>query len=220
MRRAAALASVALLAGCASAPTRFFTLDPTQPDRPITTAFVSPIQLDSVRIPSVLDRPELVTEPSVNHLRISDQDHWGAPLGELIRRTLAQDLVARLPAGAVVLPDAPPPAGVRGLVVDILQLQADPTGHVYIQASWTLLGAGSGRTMVTREVQLAVDAPTTAATDPSDRQAAALSRLLGELADDIAVKLPAAGARHDEPRSRGSADGTVNAGETNLEHSI
>ncbi len=193
MKRAAILAGVWLLAGCGhGAPTRFFTLDATPPAQPINSAPVAPIQLDSVRIPSVLDRPELVTEPSANHLRISDQDHWGAPLGDLIRRTLAQDLVARLPAGAVSMPDAPRHPGVRGLVVDILQLQADPTGHIYLEASWTLISAG-GRTILTRDVRLTAEGSATAvAANSSDLQAAAMSRLFGELADDIASKLPAA----------------------------
>ena len=194
MNRAALLAGVGLLAGCGhGAPTRFFTLDAMPPAQPVAVAAVRPIQLASVRIPSVLDRPELVMEPSANHLRISDQDHWGAPLGDLIRRTLAEDLVARLPAGAVVLPDAPRPAGVRGLVVDILQLRADPTGHVYLQASWSLVDGGAGRTIATHDVQLTADGTASAGVDdPSNLQASAMSRLMGELADDIAGKLPAA----------------------------
>lgn len=178
------LAALALLAGCGhSPPTRFFTLDAVPATRPVTpTAYVAPVQLDAVHIPAALDRPEVVSQVGANELRVSDLDHWGAPLGEIMRRTLAQDLMARLPQGAFVLPDAPRPPGVRALVVDVLQLQADAGGRVYLQASWTLAGRTSTEPPVIQNVQLTADGAPGAA-----GQAAALSQLMGELADRIAA---------------------------------
>ncbi len=181
-----ALLPLLLLADCGhSPPTRFFTLDPMPPagqSTAVTT--LAPVQLDAVHIPSTLDRPEMVSQPAANRLKVSDQDRWGAPLGDMMRRTLAQDLLARLPSGTLVLPDAPKPPGVRGLVVNVLALQADPSGRVYLQGSWSLLAGKPTLPVLTRTIQLSA----TAAPGASG-QAAATSQLLAQLADQIAPLL-------------------------------
>jgi len=175
-----------LLAGCAhSPPTRFFTLDPVPADRPVAVSAMAPVQLDAVRIPPALDRPQVVTALGANRLDVHDLDQWASPLGEMMRRALAQDLLARLPDGGFVLPDAPRPSGVRGLVVDVLQLQADPSGRVTLQASWSLTAPGSREAVLIRNVRLSADAAPGA-----QGAAAAMSRLLGRLADQIAGALP------------------------------
>jgi uncharacterized lipoprotein YmbA len=185
----AILAGLLVLAGCAhSPPTRFFTLDAVPAaGEPAARAPIAPVQLAAVRIPPALDRPQVVTQSAPNRIEVHDLDEWAAPLGEMMRRTLAQDLLARLPEGAFVLPDAPRPAGVRALVVDVLQLRAGPDGRVVMQASWTLTAAGSAQASLIRDVQLTADA----APGPQG-SAAATSRLLGQLADQIAGALPAA----------------------------
>jgi uncharacterized lipoprotein YmbA len=145
---------------------------------------IAPVQLDAVHIPSVLDRPQIVTRAAPGRLELDDQDQWGAPFGQLMRQALAQDLLARLPPGAFVLPEAPRPADARGVVVNVLELQGDGRGAVRLQASWSLL-APSGKVLLTRDVQLAAPA----ATNRAPAQAAAISRLTGELADEIAAAL-------------------------------
>jgi uncharacterized lipoprotein YmbA len=142
------------------------------------------VQLDAVRIPPDLDRPEVVTQIGANRVTVHDLDQWASPLGEMMRRTLAQDLLARLPAGSFVLPDAPAPAGVRGLVVDVLQLEARPGGQVTMQASWTLMAPGVRRATLTRDVELS------AQSGPGPQgAAAATSLLIGQLADQMAQTL-------------------------------
>jgi uncharacterized lipoprotein YmbA len=182
-----ALVAAVLLAGCAhSPPTRFFTLDPVAaPAAPASAQALAPVQLDAVHIPPALDRPQVVTQMGANRVAVHDLDQWASPLGEMMRRTLAQDLLARLPQGAFILPDAPRPVGVRALFVDVLQLQADPDGRVVMQASWTLTAAGSPHAALIRNVQLTTDA----APGPQGA-AAATSQLLGQLADNIAGALP------------------------------
>jgi hypothetical protein len=186
IRKAAGLAALVLLGGCGhSPPTRFFTLDPTPPARPSVAALTVPVQLDAVHIPASLDRPQVVTQIGANRVAVHDLDQWASPLGEMMRRTLAQDLLSRLPQGQFVLPDAPRPVGVRGLVVDVLQLQAEPDGQVVMQASWTLMAPGTSTAALTRDVQL------TASAGPGpEGAAAAMSQILGQLADQIAGTLP------------------------------
>lgn len=182
-RAPAALALLLLLAACGhSPPTRFFTLDPTPPSRPATATAVAmaPIQLNAVHIPPALDRPQVVTQLGANRLDVHDFDQWASPLGEMMRRTLAQDLLARLPQGTFILPDAPRPQGIRGLVVDVLQIDAAPGGQVTLVASWTLMAPGVARPALIKNVQLTANA------GPGPQgSAAAMSQLLGQLADEI-----------------------------------
>jgi uncharacterized lipoprotein YmbA len=182
LKRAAGGLALLLLAGCGhSPPTRFFTLDPAPPSRPATAATaMAPVQLDAVHIPAALDRPQVVTQLGANRLDVHDFDQWASPLGEMMRRTLAQDLLARLPEGTFILPDAPRPQNIRGLVVNVLQIDAAPGGQVTLQASWTLMEPGAARPALIRNVQL------TASAGPGPQgTAAAMSQLLGQLADQI-----------------------------------
>jgi len=172
-----------LLAACGhSPPSRFFTLDAAPPAEPAPgRAAVAPVQLDAVHIPAAVDRPEMVTRTGPARVQISGQDRWAAPLGEMMRRVLAQDLASRLPQGAFVFPDAPSPEGARGLVVTVLQLTAAPDGRVDLQASWSLLDPGSNRSVGGDNLRLSATAG-----PGSAGQAQALSAVLGQLADRIA----------------------------------
>jgi uncharacterized lipoprotein YmbA len=141
MRRSAApiLIAAGLLSACSGAATRFYTLQPAAPSAAPPQAYAgAPFRIDAVHIPASLDRPELVREDSGTRFTVSDNDHWAAPVGELLRRVLTQDLAARLPQGKVIYPDAPKPPGSSGLVVDILSISSTG-GRVAMEASWTLI---------------------------------------------------------------------------------
>ncbi|NVI03230.1 PqiC family protein [Paraburkholderia youngii] len=176
------------LAGCGhSMPTRYVTLNPMPADAPPATAPMPPIQLTAVHIPAVLDRLEVVTLASQNRLTIDDTDRWGAPLAQMMRKTLAEDLLTRLPAGSFVVPDAPPPPGTRRLVVTVLNATANASGTLTLQAEWTLLNGHSDQAPLRQQVTLdsAIDGHDALA------QAAALSRILADLADRIAASVVA-----------------------------
>ena len=195
--RGAAIATTATLAialigttlsGCGrSPPTRYVTLHAEPADTPLSTAHVTPVQLTAVHIPAELDRPQVVTQLSPNQLAVDETDRWGAPLAQMVRRTLAQDLMTRLPAGSVILPDAPAPPGTRTLVVTVLDSEADASGTMTLQAAWSVLTGDPPRETLTQQATLSSamtnrDAPA---------QAAALSHILGQLADRIATSLVA-----------------------------
>lgn len=202
MRRRSFLATAAglgaaALAGCGhGAATTFYTLDPVAPSAvPASTSAPAyapvPVRVDAVHVPAVLDRPELVRPVGTNGVQVRDFDRWAAPLGELARRALTQDLAARLPQGSVVFPDSPKPPGARGIVVDLLAITpgADTTT---LDASWTLLPAVRGGAVLR---QRSVRLTTPPAAGPGG-QAHDLSALLAQLADRIAADLsaPSAGA--------------------------
>ena len=175
----------AALAGCAGAKTQFYTLDPAVggPAPAYAAAYAGPpVRIDAVHVPPALDRLELVEPDGANAVKVRDLAHWAAPLGEMARRVLTQDLAARLPQGSVVFPDSPKPQGARGIVVDMLALSPGADG-VTLDASWSVLPGARGGALRQRQARL-----TTAAA----AQPAAISALIGQLADRIAADLASA----------------------------
>jgi uncharacterized protein len=181
MRRLAAGIALVALAGCGSSPpTHFFTLDPIAPQTQLKATPDAPIQVASVHIPSALDRLSMVRGEQDHQLTISDQDRWGAPFDDMTRRVLTQDLSHRLPPGMVLPPDAKLSGAARGVVVDILGFQPDASGRVMLDADWTLLQGDPAKPVLRRSVHLTDEGGASAAD-----QAAAMSRLVGRLADQI-----------------------------------
>jgi len=182
-----ALLAAATLLGSGCGPlNRYYTLEPAppaSPPAPVAAAFV-PVQLDVVHVPAEIDRPEVVTETAPGRLYVSGQDRWGAPLGEVMRRVLAQDLASRLPDGAFVFPDAPRPQAVRSLVVTVLQMTATADGRVEMDANWSLLDAGTPWAARGQNIHLTAVAP-----PGPDGQTHAVGAMLGQLADRIAASL-------------------------------
>ena len=180
------------LAGCASGPpTRFFTLDPAPPPAgaPALATAIPPVRVDAVHIPPVLDRPELVRETTAHEIAVSDFAHWSAPLGELARRTLTQDLLSRLPQGAVTFPDAPKPPNGRGIVIDVLALGHDADGSAVMDASWTLTAGQPARGVTVAYTGRALRLRAPGGGAGPEATAAEFSALLGRLADAVAADL-------------------------------
>jgi len=182
------------LAACGhSDATHFFTLFPVAPAQPVAATGVGPpIRLRRVTIPPALDRVELVRDVAPGEVRVSDFEHWAAPLGQTAVQVLAQDLAARLPAGALIPPAAPLPTGGVDIDVDILAFNV-ADGQAVMQASWSEISRsspppkGAQPTPPPSSTRLvALTAPVEASGGLAEAQG--LSRLLGQLADRIAVE--------------------------------
>ena len=178
------------LTACASSPpTRFFALDPVSPGASPaadqTGGSHAAVKIDAVHIPPALDRDSMVRGESDNQLEISSQDRWAGDLGEMIRRVLTQDLAQRLPPGSVIAPESPAPPNARGLVVDVLTFQPQG-GEVVLDADWTLLEGTQSNAVMRRSVHLTAPAASSA-----QGEAAAMSTLLGQLADGVASRIGA-----------------------------
>ncbi|VXC92954.1 conserved exported hypothetical protein [Burkholderia sp. 8Y] len=185
----AAIIALALLSGCAhSPPTRYLALNSVPAEAATYAAFtgMTPIQLTALRIPAQLDRPELVTQPAPNRYAISETERWAAPLAQLMRAALARDLQMRLPDGALIVPDTPAPKGTRALVVTVIDVDMPAQGELTLQATWAV--AQRAPDVVETTGNATLHAPI--AGDDAARKAAALSRALGDLADQIVSSLP------------------------------
>jgi uncharacterized protein len=180
------LVFAAILAGCGSSPpTRFYALDAVKPQGSVPSQTAgTPVKVNAVHIPPLLDRRAIVRRQAGNQLDISSQDHWGASFGEMARGVLTQDLQSRMAPGTIIPPDAPAPADARGLVVDILSFVPDGSGQVGLTCDWALLEGAPAHTTLLRTVHLSQPGG-----DSPSSQAAAMSELLGKLADRIAATL-------------------------------
>lgn len=170
------------ITGCGSSPkTQFYTLDavPTAGSvtyRPVATR----MEVGHVDLPATLDRQSMVRQGRGSHLVISDRDRWAAPLDDLTRRALTEDLRSRFPPGTVLAPGDPSPPGTWTVTLNVAQFMPDASGRVTLTADWSL--AGPGKSAVPRHEAMQV------AMHGQDGQAMAdaMSRALAELADRIA----------------------------------
>lgn len=187
---AALLAALVLIAGCGSSPpTNFYALKPTPPESSgvAEVAPGAPILVDAVRIPPVLDRPEIVRATGSSRVTVSGHDRWAAPVGGMIRTVLAQNLRSRMPASAILSSeDVNGGAPKRDLVVDIQEFQADASDTVVLSADWGLLD-NAARAARPHHERITVSG----AGGDADSQVAAMSRALGELADRIVAAIAA-----------------------------
>jgi uncharacterized lipoprotein YmbA len=184
----ASIAAACLLAACqASPPTHYFALTEVTPTTPrATLAAQIPIRVERVMIPGELDRLELVRRSTVNQLQIATFDRWAAPLDDMIRRVLADDLAARL-APATIASVNEPAAGEprRHLFVGVHEFSADEHGTVVLRAAWLLQTPNAASARGSEEV--AVEAGSSTA----DAVVAAMSRALAAFADRMAVSFAA-----------------------------
>jgi uncharacterized protein len=173
-----------LLISCQSAPTRIYTLYAVAPAAPVSRYAGPAIRVDAVHVPAALDRIEVVSDIAPGELKVSDLDHWSAPLGQVAKQVLSADMVARLPSGRVIFPHLAKSDGAVGVSVDILDFEAGKNG-AYLEASWIMTPTSPG-------------AATRRGTgrfrgEPSGADATAtvhaLSTLLAQLADQIVVEL-------------------------------
>lgn len=180
----AALALVAMLAGCASPNPDLYTLAPVP--GPVEAGGPRIVVLRTVGLARYLERPQIVLSSEQYRLNVSGNDWWGEPLGAMLGRTLAADLAQRLPgtsifgeAGSIAVdPDA-------RAEVNIQRLDADAAGTVILDAQIAVSLTRGGRDVRTRTLHIAAKPPSAGVAG----QVAASSAALGQLADALAAML-------------------------------
>ena len=179
-------ASVALV-GCGSSPEpTFYALAPShgaaQPGAPRA------IRIRRLAIPPYLDRPEVV-RGLVNHrLAIAADERWGAPLDEMLGRVLAEDVEQRSPGSLVFSETGAISVDADATVeVDLQRLEVDPSGEVTLVADVAVERGQAHTASASRAVNLK-KSPSAAGTPGL---VAAMSDLVGELADQITALLRA-----------------------------
>jgi uncharacterized lipoprotein YmbA len=180
--RAIECAVAAILCACHSAPTRIYSLDPAVPATRIDTYQAPALRVDTLNVPASWDRIEILGLSAAGKLEISDFDHWSAPLAQIARQTLSDDLDQRLPSGSVIYPRLPKPDGALGIDVDILEFTV-VASQASMRASWLIVPAVGSQSAKRSVASLQESVTSTEAA----AVAHAWSELIGQLADRIAA---------------------------------
>jgi uncharacterized protein len=187
------------LSGCAghSVPLRYYTLSDVSPASPPpelhgTGTRPPSTRLAPVALPAELDRQEIVTHSTANQVQVHESNRWAAPLDSQIRRTLSNDLAARVGVDNAdpLIVDFNVPAGrepTRKLTVTLSRLTFDAQCGVALKASWSLQGGGVQGQAGIEEVQQ----PSAVGAACPAEAAATLSQALAALADRLAPSVMA-----------------------------
>ena len=168
MRKSPILAIALLLTACAGSPdNHYFTLSAVAPSQTAART-LPPLHLTAVRLPELYDRPQMVTRTGPQSVDIDEYDRWAEPLERMATRILAQDVAARRPGGGSPLP----------ATVLIDEFGADRSGTARLSGTWKIIDSDG----TARSGAFALTEPS--GSDPA-AAAAAMSALLGKLADDI-----------------------------------
>jgi uncharacterized lipoprotein YmbA len=178
---------VALLAGCGhSDPTQFYDLHSVAPQAGVRAASGLPLRIAHVEVPGAYDRPEIVREQEGNQLKVDDVSHWAAPLGQLMRGALVENLIKRLPNGQIVPAEAPKPAALIEISVEIVAMH-ETANSLSIQANWTQTRTSTSDGGATTVQSASFSVPMANRSDGA--YAESLSQALAQLADAIVGRL-------------------------------
>jgi uncharacterized lipoprotein YmbA len=180
----------AMAAGCASAPSRFYTLNSTAKGDSAPAGNYA-VVVGPVSVPALVDRPQFTVQVAPNRVTIDEFNRWAGPLNDNIARVVAGDLAVLLGTPRVVsVPLANFDSAYR-VTIDVqrfesLQSDAMKNEAVVIEAVWVVRKstggpARSGRTLA-REP---------APGEGFDALVAAHSRALAKVSGDIAAAIRA-----------------------------
>jgi hypothetical protein len=176
-----ALALALALAGCAGSPTpNLYTLAVAPGG--VRHLALHGIALRRLGLAGYLDRPEIVRSAAHYRLDLAANDRWGEPLGGMLARVLAEDLLQRLPDAAVFVESGAISAEPDRVVeIDIQRFDAEADGAIVLLAEVAVRAGEGGGAGGARAVRLVAGpaGPDTAA------QVAAMSTVLGQLADAV-----------------------------------
>src|SRR5512137_1498671 len=84
-----------VLTACASPPSHFYTLSPSQ-DTLAGSASSATVAVGPVSIPESVNRPEMVVQVGPNQVALDEFNRWAAPLQAEIQRVVVENLVQLL----------------------------------------------------------------------------------------------------------------------------
>jgi hypothetical protein len=185
-----ALLALALGMGClrpaSSPPVVFYALDPLPGGTASAAGPGLAVEVLPVRIPGLLQRPQMLVPEGPEGLTLLETRRWGNPLDQDLQRVLVRNLAVLLDSGAVVPSPDGERAGARFRVqVDVQRWDARGGQGLVLEATWMITGAGGGPALALRRDRFTEPLP---GPDP-EALAAAHSRLAARLSREIAAGL-------------------------------
>jgi uncharacterized lipoprotein YmbA len=181
--------AVAGLAGCASPDPALYTLQPV-PGVAAAGGVAVVIEVRRPGLAGYLDRPDIVLRDAGYQLHTNSQQRWAEPIGDMIGRVLTQDVAQRLPASTVFAESGAITAdpGLR-IEVDIARFDQGGDGRLSLECQVAIEAGRSHAPVRARHISLQADP----AGGDSASLVAAMSGLLGQLADRLAQDVVGAG---------------------------
>jgi len=151
-RVAACVLALAALGGCASPPSRFYTLNPGDASAPAVASPRLLIELAPVDMPSQVAKNQLVVQRGASRVDVLEQERWASLPGDEVRRALSGDLTARL--GTIDVYGTPHPDGVPvyRISVNVQRFESWPGSHALIDAVWSVRSLATQKVMTCRSV--------------------------------------------------------------------
>lgn len=135
--------ALAILAGCASPDSRFYTLSASP--APAGPASNLSVAVGPVTVPAAVDRPQIVVSMGPNQVRLDEFNRWAAPLQSNIARVVAENLVALLgtPRVATAPQTLSADADYR-VAIEVQRFESAPGEAATFDAVWTVRRTKSG----------------------------------------------------------------------------
>ena len=179
------IAVVVALAGCSTAPSKFYSLasTATADGTPITPVRVA---VGPVAIPASVDQPEFVVQVAANRVQVDEFNRWVSPLGDAISRAVAGDIVVLLGTPEVASAELANFLPDYRVTIDVQRFESVQGQAATLEAVWTVRKTAggecrSGRTVAREPVR----------GQGFDALAAAHSQALAKMSADIAAAIRA-----------------------------
>jgi uncharacterized lipoprotein YmbA len=183
MMRFAVLCAVAVVvAGCASSPSHFYTLNAVAPQG--TARSTVAVAVGPVIIPPAIDRPQIVVTTGPNQVAIDDFNRWAAPVQDNLVRVVADNLAAILGTPKVTLyPTIATDVEFR-VQIEVRNFESTPGKSAALDAVWTVRRIKDGKSETGRtSVREAI------AGEGYEALAAAHSRGVAKMSEEIAAAI-------------------------------
>lgn len=194
------------LAGCTLVesrpdPSRFYVLEATPAARTpesepaAAPAWTPAIAVARVRVPAFLDQPQIVTRIEGPRVTFSEFHRWLEPVDKGATRIFTDELASRLGTDRVAMEPALDVYHDGVLVmVNLVRFDGKLGGEVVLEARYRASAVYDGNTLLVGDITLT---ETCGGEDYAD-YAAALSRLVNRLADEVAGRIRAEVAPNDK----------------------
>jgi uncharacterized protein len=157
-RRMLLVVSMIAVGACARSPhAEFYTLSAEPMDRLVATVVPAAIVIDTVTVPDLVDRPQLVLRVSQSQVRIDEFARWAEPLKNQIAGVLAANLGELFPDAVVFgFPQSAAKPAVR-LSVNVQVFDSSAGEGTLMVALWTIrfpgvTGATDGKVALHEQV--------------------------------------------------------------------
>lgn len=172
-------------AGCASAPSKFYTLNAAA-KADGSPAVPCAIVVGPVTVPTLVDRPQFTVQVAPNRVAQDEFNRWAEPLNENIARVVADNLSVLLGTTDVATALRASFKPSYQVTINVEHFDSVPGKSAKIDAQWAVQKLPAGATLSGHS---AVVEPVKG--NGFEALAAAHSRAIAQMSSDIAVKIRA-----------------------------